>query len=233
MATATLHYFHDPFCGWCYGAAPLVAAARAVLPVRTHGGGMLAGPARQRGGEQWRGHVLPHDRRIAQMTGQVFGDAYLDGLLRDPEAVFDSLPAIAAVLAADTLAGKGLDMLARLQVAHYGEGRRIAEAAVLVALAAELGLEPTAFRSALDQALAHDVAGHISETRRQMARHGLSGFPSFLLEVDGRFERVDASAFLGQPAQWSAWLAQRLQTQGAASVAEAVDGPSCGLDGCV
>lgn len=26
MATATLHYFHDPFCGWCYGAAPLVAA---------------------------------------------------------------------------------------------------------------------------------------------------------------------------------------------------------------
>lgn len=233
MATATLHYFHDPFCGWCYGAAPLVAAARAVLPVRAHGGGMLAGPARQYGGEQWRGHVLPHDRRIAQMTGQVFGDAYLNGLLRDPEAVFDSLPAIAAVLAADTLADKGLDMLARLQVAHYGEGRRIAEAAVLVALAAELGLEPAAFRSALDQALAHDVAGHISEARRQMARHGLSGFPSFLLEVDGRFERVDASAFLGQPAQWSAWLAQRLQAQGAASVAEAVDGPSCGLDGCV
>lgn len=25
---ATLHYIHDPLCGWCYGAAPLVKAAR-------------------------------------------------------------------------------------------------------------------------------------------------------------------------------------------------------------
>jgi putative protein-disulfide isomerase len=26
----TLHYIFDPLCGWCYGAAPLVAAARTV-----------------------------------------------------------------------------------------------------------------------------------------------------------------------------------------------------------
>ncbi|MEG1327174.1 MAG: DsbA family protein, partial [Janthinobacterium sp.] len=26
----TLHYIFDPLCGWCYGAAPLVEAARAV-----------------------------------------------------------------------------------------------------------------------------------------------------------------------------------------------------------
>ena len=25
-----LHYIYDPLCGWCYGAAPLVEAARAV-----------------------------------------------------------------------------------------------------------------------------------------------------------------------------------------------------------
>jgi len=23
----TLHYVYDPFCGWCYGAAPLLTAA--------------------------------------------------------------------------------------------------------------------------------------------------------------------------------------------------------------
>lgn len=27
---ATLHYIFDPLCGWCYGAAPLVEAARTV-----------------------------------------------------------------------------------------------------------------------------------------------------------------------------------------------------------
>ena len=28
MADAVLHYIHDPLCGWCYAASPLVAAAR-------------------------------------------------------------------------------------------------------------------------------------------------------------------------------------------------------------
>ena len=42
-------------------------------------------------------------------------------------------------------------MLARLQAAHYVEGRRIADRDVLVALAEELGLEPQAFQQALEQ----------------------------------------------------------------------------------
>lgn len=47
---ATLHYIFDPLCGWCYGAAPLVEAARTVpgLAVAFHGGGMLAGPTAAR-----------------------------------------------------------------------------------------------------------------------------------------------------------------------------------------
>ena len=39
VSPATLHYIYDPFCGWCYAAAPLVKAAREILPVRLHGGG--------------------------------------------------------------------------------------------------------------------------------------------------------------------------------------------------
>ena len=50
MNTATLHYIYDPLCGWCYGSAPLVKAARAVLSVRPHGGGMMTGARRH----DWR-----------------------------------------------------------------------------------------------------------------------------------------------------------------------------------
>jgi putative protein-disulfide isomerase len=153
MSDATLHYIHDPFCGWCYGAAPLVKAARAVMPVRAHGGGMMAGARRQRVSAQLRDYVLPHDRRIAQLTGQCFGDAYADGLLRDTSAVFDSEPAIAAVLAADEVAGCGLDLLARLQEAHYVEGLRIADEAVLVGQASALGIDSGAFTEALHRVL--------------------------------------------------------------------------------
>ena len=45
----TLHYVFDPLCGWCYGAAPLVEAARGIagLTIAPHGGGMMTGANRQ------------------------------------------------------------------------------------------------------------------------------------------------------------------------------------------
>src|ERR1035437_1939584 len=102
--TKTLHYIHDPLCGWCYGAAPLVKAARALVPVEAHAGGMMTGSRRQLVTPQLRAFVTPHDRDIARQSGQPFGSAYFDGLLQDTSAVFDSEPPIAAVLAAESVA---------------------------------------------------------------------------------------------------------------------------------
>jgi hypothetical protein len=107
MPTTTLHYIHDPLCGWCYGAAPLVKAAREILPVIPHGGGMMTGARRQKVTAQLREYVKLHDAQMALRSGQPFGESYLDGLLRDTEAMFDSEPPTAAVLAAEALAGRG------------------------------------------------------------------------------------------------------------------------------
>ena len=201
-----LHYIYDPFCGWCYAAAPLVGAARRALPVQAHGGGMMAGRQRRTVSPQLRDYVMPHDRRIAQLTGQPFGDAYFDGLLRDPEAVFDSAPPIAAMLAAERLAGRGLDLLSRLQTAHYVEGRRIAETPVLVELAGTIGLEPAAFAVALEATQGEPTLAHIEDSRRRLAEVGGSGFPTFVLEQAGRRTVLDISAYLGRPEAWQAFL---------------------------
>ncbi|MBF3187020.1 DsbA family protein, partial [Pseudomonas aeruginosa] len=109
MNDLTLHYLYDPLCGWCYGASPLLAAACEVtgLDVRLHGGGMMTDANRQPVGAGLRHYVMPHDLRIAQLTGQPFGKDYFDGLLRDTSAVFDSAPPTAAVLAAEALDGLG------------------------------------------------------------------------------------------------------------------------------
>ena len=125
-AATTLHYIYDPLCGWCYGAKPLIDAAREIVPVVAHSGGMMAGSHRRPVSAQLRDYVMPHDKRIAEYTGQAFGDAYFEGLLRDTRAVFDSAPPTTAILAAEQLAGRGLELLGRLQTAHYVEGRRIA-----------------------------------------------------------------------------------------------------------
>lgn len=206
VSAPILHYIHDPLCGWCYGAAPLVAAARAIVTVRPHGGGMMSGAGRQAVTPQLRDYVMQHDRRIAALTGLTFGDAYFDGLLRDGNAVFDSEPPIAAMLAAEKLAGRGLDMVERLQVAHYVEGRRIAEQAVLLGAAADIGLDVAAFAGALAEQGGDPVQRHIRETRQFMSQVGAGGFPSFVLETGGARRLLDLAAFLGRPEALQDWL---------------------------
>jgi len=219
-----LHYIYDPLCGWCYGAKPLVQAAQAVLPVIAHGGGMMTGANRQRVSPRLRDYVMPHDRRIAEYTGQPFGEAYFEGLLRDETAVFDSAPPIAAVLAAQQIAGRGLELLGRLQSAHYVEGRRIADEAVLIELAKDIGLEAEAFQSAFENA---DTDRHIKASRALLASVGGHGFPTFALEQDGQFTLIDISPWLGKPQAFAAWLSQSLPADAATSEFQA-----CGLNGC-
>lgn len=219
-----LHYIYDPLCGWCYGAKPLVQAAQGVLPVNAHGGGMMSGANRQTVSPQLRNYVMPHDRRIAEYTGQPFGEAYFEGLLRDETAVFDSTPPIAAVLAAEQVAGRGLELLGLLQTAHYVEGRRIADKAVLLALGKDIGLESQAFQQAFEAA---ETDHHIRETRALLAKVGGQGFPTFVLEQKGQFTVVDIGPWLGKPQAFAQWLSQSLHAQAPSTSVQA-----CGLDGC-
>jgi putative protein-disulfide isomerase len=229
MSTPTLHYIHDPLCGWCYGAAPLVRAARQVLPVQAHAGGMMTGAARRPITAELRRFVMAHDQQIAQVTGQVFGKAYVDGLLQDTTALLDSAPPTTAVLAAEQLAQAGLDLLAQLQLAHYRDGRRIADFAVLLDLALAQGLDADTFTAAYRQLQAEATQAHIAESRALLARVGGQGFPTFALETNGQFTRIDIGRFLGQPEAWRNWLNG---LEGVAAAGSNNKAPVCGPDGC-
>jgi putative protein-disulfide isomerase len=173
--------------------------------------------------------VIPHDRRIAQITGQPFGQAYFEGLLRDTSAVFDSTPPIAAILAADKLAGRGLDLISRLQTAHYVEGRRIADSDVLVEMAGVLGLDAAAFSRALNEMQGGEVQLHIAATRRLMERIGARGFPSFALERDAQVTLLDTAAYLGRPEALQDWLKTQVPAK---TSAEAATEFGCGPESC-
>ncbi len=221
-SSPVLHYIFDPLCGWCYAAAPLLAASRLPgLQLQWHAGGMLSGAARRTITPDWRAHVMPHDERIAALTGQPFGDAYYNGLLNQIGATLDSTPPIAAMLAAETMAGLGLAMLARAQTAHYVEGQQISTLGVLQSLAQELGLDGQTFVTQYQDALANAVADHIQQSREWLQASGGQGFPTFLLEyteaASGRRvgQRLDISPWLGNAAGWQAHLQQLLDTEAA------------------
>ena len=229
----TLHYVFDPLCGWCYGAAPLISAARGVpgLAIVFHAGGMMVGPNRQAVTSQLRDYVMTHDKRIAQLTGQPFGEAYFDGLLCNSDAVLDSAPPSTAILAAEGLAGRGLDLLHRLQRAHYVGGQRITDTAVLVQLAQELGLDATAFSESFERLAGAATERHFAESRKWLARCGGQGFPTIALEqADRRLARLDVGTWLSRTAEWTDYLDEQVSVHADSPPS---DGDLvCGVDGC-
>lgn len=227
--SAILHYIYDPFCGWCYGAKPLVQAAQEVLPVRAYGGGMMTGNNRQPVSPQLRDYVIPHDQRIAEFTGQPFGEAYFEGLLRDSSAIFDSAPPITAVLVAEQLAGRGLEMLGRLQTAHYVDGRKIADREVLQTLVLAQGLDGSSFSAAFEQTEGPVTQAHIKDSRSLLASVGGQGFPTLVLELNGQFKVIDITPYLGKPEAFRQWLREVVVND---TSPPGTSGYACDLEGC-
>lgn len=141
------------------------------------------------------------------MTGQPFGDAYFNGLLLDTTAVMDSAPPTCAILAVQKLAGRGLDMLHLIQVAHYQHGKRVADLTVLEALAQELGLPAPAFSAEMQAINGEILNQHIAESRALLAQLGGRGFPTFALENSaGQLQVLDAGRYLGDAPAWQEML---------------------------
>jgi putative protein-disulfide isomerase len=201
MADVILHYIHDPLCGWCYAAEPMVrAAADAGVSLVLHGGALWDPATRSDAAK--RSYIRASDQRIATLTGQVFGAAYLDGLLANPETVWWSRPTIAAVLAAEALDTRsGLAMISAIQHAHYVDGLRVVDTDVLVAAAIAIGLDGQRFADLVDAA---PVDRHIAETRTLMQGWSLRGYPSFLIEQRGALARISHEEFYGRPEAFAA-----------------------------
>ena len=208
---ATLHYVYDPYCGWCYGMAPLLSVAdeREDLKVVAHSGGMLAGDQAQTMSTEWRNFVRPHEERITALSGQTFGTAYQEGTQFNYDVKLDSAPPTAAMLAAESLAGVGLRMLKRLQTAYYVEGRHISEREALIGIAVELGLDAGAFSKAYDDALLH-IAEHFADTQVFLEALGGRGYPTLAIERDGKVSRLHLGRYFGKPELFRQALAQLL-----------------------
>jgi len=206
---ALLHYIYDPLCGWCYGAEPLVWAASKVdgLALRMHAGGLWPQPTRLP--DDTRRYIAQADARVGQISGQPYGEPYLNGLLFDPELVLESRPVIAAVLAAQSLdASKALPMLRGIQHAHYERGQHVVRAATLREIAAEVGLDAAAFEQARNSVA---VDAHIAASQELMNNVGAQGFPTFVLQIGDEWLAVPHSRFASAPDAFAEWLEKQLR----------------------
>ncbi|WP_175856203.1 DsbA family protein [Burkholderia anthina] len=198
--TIKLHYVYDPFCGWCYGLAPLltVAAETDGVEIIPHSGGMLAGDRAQTMSADWRGFVRPHEARITALSGQKFGDAYTEKAQFDYDILLDSGPPTAAMIAAEAVGKAGLAMLKRLQIAYYVEGRPIANRDEIVRAAAEIGLDPSRFEQAFEHA-SENLDAHFSESQALLEKLRGQGYPTLAVERDGVLRKLHLGHVFGKP----------------------------------
>ncbi len=214
MTKAVLHVIIDPLCGWCYGAAPLLEVAKKELDVsvKLYGGGLLVDEAKRKITPYWADYVKPHDARIAQLTGQLFGDQYYNTLLKDESIILDSVVPIKALMAIKQLKHDDLELLRIMQIAHYQQGQCAADPYVLFSLVEKMGLSKVVFSEAYYAITLDQVHSHIQQARAQLQALGGQGFPTMGLGFqEGRLELLAHEKFYGRESDWVQYLHNKLE----------------------
>ena len=127
----------------------------------------------------YRAFVQSQDKHIAEVSGQLFGHDYNDGLLKDETTVLDSAPPIAAVMVAEQWS-KAPAMLHAIQQAHFVKGLKVADAAVLKELANAIAIPVDEFESRYQEAINNQLDEHIQWSRQILREVGANGFPTLV-----------------------------------------------------
>ncbi|HLU04875.1 MAG TPA: DsbA family protein [Advenella sp.] len=209
----TLHYIYDPLCGWCYAAEPLLervlaSPLRKQIAFEMHAGGLFQRMTLPPGKRAMIGQA---DARIASMTGQRFGQPYLEGLLARDDTVYDSLPPIAAILASGAIcAGTEPAMLQAIQYAHYREGRAVVQDDVLADLAQSLQIDRALFIRTYREMLNDGIQAHLDNTLRLMHYAGAQGFPAFVIQKDDVLEKLEHERYYGDAAGFASLVEDKI-----------------------
>lgn len=183
--TATLFYIHDPMCSWCWGFNAAWQSILQQLPKEIRLETVLGGLAPD------------SDVPMPESTQQLLKETWknIESVIPGTRFNYDfwtlckprrsTYPSCRAVIAARAINPKlELEMINAIQKAYYLQAKNPADIAVLIELAAMVGLDKTQFSEVLSSA---DVELSLDENIRAFrnfaATVGVSGFPSLVLKT--------------------------------------------------
>ncbi|MDW5415848.1 DsbA family protein [Iodobacter sp. CM08] len=193
-----LHLFFDPLCGWCYGAAPALAALKqnSNIAWQLHPTGLFAHP--QAMDAEMAQYFWSNDQRIAQMTGQVFSQAYKDNVLGDLSKPFNSSDAtLAYYLISQAVPEQAIHILHRVQQLRYADG--LQESSAFIQIAIEFGLDGKQFAQDFAAGWPKELSEMTSKAQKTMQQQGLRGVPALLLQKDNQLSVVPSSLLYQDP----------------------------------
>lgn len=194
-------FLFDPLCGWCYGAAPMIAALRdrpgAVVDLLP--AGLFVGEGAVTMSESFLDYVRDADRRVAQVSGQPFSDAYRAELSAGRLNRVDSAAATLALSAVHLEdPAREFEALRALQRVRWEGGRDNSDAGVVAGALEDAGFGAAAARlQAPDAALLSTNSQRIAAGRDLMRRFSIRGVPALLAGQGAAFGPVPSSVLFG------------------------------------
>lgn len=178
-AARTLRYFADPMCSWCWGFAPVVSAIRDQYADRL-GFELVMGGLRPYATEpvtkQFHSEILHHWHEVQRRSQQPFR---FDGVFQEG-FIYDTEPPSRAVIAVAHLnPAAAFPYFKSVQAAFYADGQDVTQREVLAALAAQQGIDATAFTAQFTS----DAMRALTRSQfQETAQAGIRGFPTVVLQ---------------------------------------------------
>jgi putative protein-disulfide isomerase len=183
----TLYYVYDALCGWCFGFAPVIEKVsekyKADMRFEVLSGGMVTGP-RIGPIAEMATYIKKASPRVTEVSGQVFGDAFLNGVLNSRTYISNSVPpAIAFGILKESQPEQAITFMHAIQNLLFKEGKDLNELETYLPLASQAGIPEKEFR----KKFADPVYTSKAEQEFQIVQNwGISGFPAVVLEKDDK-----------------------------------------------
>jgi len=183
-----LYYVHDPMCSWCWGFSPTWSKIRSQLPENVELKYLLGGLAPD------SQEPMPQDMQQAiagywkKIQQHIPGTEFNFDFWQECEPRRSTYPSCRAVIAARKQKPElEREMIESIQKAYYLNAKNPSIDETLISIAGSLGLDEEKFAADLNS----------DETQLQLKKEinfgrqiGAQGFPSMILEKDGRYEYV-------------------------------------------
>ena len=178
---AILTYIHDPMCSWCFGFSNALGALMDSLPATIQVHRLLGGLASDTDEPmpaEMKTHVRSNWERIEQRVPGVTFNYEFWGECQPRRSTY---PACRAVISARAQGAEyDIEMTKAIQQAYYGQARNPSDNSMLIALAAEIGIDQDVFAKALTSDAVHtELIAEITAAKQMCA----TSFPSLKLQI--------------------------------------------------
>lgn len=184
----------DPMCSWCWGTAPEMSRAMALLAGRFEFDVLLGGinvDSTQPINDFGRARLADVWRRVAEVTGTAFGQGPPVG-----DFVYNSTRACIAVEAMRELTGRPpFEFLQRLQQRFFLAGEDVTAVPLLLDEAAAHGIDAERFHAVLQEPRSLQ---RVREGFAAAKSYGTAALPSILIDVGGA-RRLVAGGYVDAP----------------------------------